>query len=113
MTDIFALTESALATISPAVPYAMAPYKGALPDLYIVHQLLNDDANQHADNVETARSYLVQVTVWCVTGLSGLPDVDTAMKSVGFRKRNERQLPQDQQTGHYGLAMEFIYQSAP
>lgn len=113
MIDIFALTESALATISPAVPYAMSPYQGTLPDLYVVHQLINDDANQHADNEETARSYLVQVTVWSVTGLSNLPDINTAMKSVGFRKRNERQLPKDQQTGHYGLAMEFIYQSAP
>lgn len=109
MTTVFERVETALGTINPAVPFAMAPYEGTLPDQYIVHQLLPSPAVEHADNSETARAYYVQVTIWSKTGLAVLPDVDTAMRNAGFQKGNERQLPKDQQSGHYGLAKDFVY----
>lgn len=110
MTTIFERVETALGTISPAVPFAMAPYEGtSLPDQYIVHQLLPSPAGDHADNVEIARTYLVQVTIWSRSGLVTIPNVDAAMIAAGFMKRDERQLPKDKQSGHFGLAKEFVY----
>lgn len=109
MTTIFERVKSALATLSPAVPFALAPYKGTLPDTYIVYQLINDTPEQEADNVETERSYTVQVTIWSKAGLVSLPDVDTVMTTAGFQKSSRRQLPQDMETTHYGLAKDYVY----
>ncbi len=110
MTTIFERVETALGTIVPAVPFALAPYEGTtLPDLYIVHQLLPSPAAQHADNKETARAYYVQITIWSRDGLAVLPDVDTAMDAAGFQKGQERQLPKDPQSKHFGLAKDFVY----
>lgn len=109
MTTIFERVDDALESFSPAVPYAMAPYKGDLPDQFIVYQLLPSSAEQHADNEETERSYSIQVTIWDVNGLVSLPDVDTVMKAAGFTKGDQRQLPQDPDTGHYGLATDYLY----
>jgi len=109
MTTIFERVEDALGTLSPAVDFAMAPYEGTLPDLYIVHQLIDGRPAQHADNGETERAYRVQVTVWSRSGLAALPDVNTAMTAAGFIKSNERQLPKDPNTGHYGLATDYVY----
>ena len=108
MTTIFERVDDALAAISPAVPYAMAPYKGELPDQYVVYQLIDSPPEQHADDAETERSNLVQVTIWSRSGLVSVPDVDTPMIAAGFAKSNVRQLPQDPQTGHYGLAKEYV-----
>lgn len=107
MTTIFERTDDAIATLS--VPYAMAPYKGTLPDTYIVYQLVTSPAVQHADDAEKHRSYTVQVTVWDVNGLVNLPNVDNAMSAAGFMKSDQRQLPQDTDTGHYGLATDYVY----
>lgn len=109
MTTIFERVETALGTINPAVPFALAPYEGALPDQYVVHQLLPSPAVEHADNAETARAYSVQVTIWSKSGLVTIPDVDTAMIAAGFQKGDERQLPKDLQTGHYGLAKDYVF----
>lgn len=111
MTTIFERTETALGTLSPAVAFSLAPYEStaALPDQYVTHQLITGAPEEHADNVEVARSYLVQVTIWSRTGLVSIPNVDAAMLAAGFMKSNERQLPKDQQTGHYGLAKDYIY----
>jgi hypothetical protein len=109
MTTIFQRVETALATLDPAVPFAMSPYSGTLPALYIAHQLVDSPPEQHADDAEILRSYTVQVTIWSTAGLAVLPNVDAAMKAAGFEKGRERQLPKDQISGHYGLAKEFIY----
>jgi hypothetical protein len=109
MTTIFERVETALGTLNPAVPYALAPYKGALPDLYITHQLVVGVPEQTADDAETERAYFVQISIFSRTGLASLPEVDTAMSAAGFLKGPERQLPQDPQTGHYGLAKEFTF----
>lgn len=110
MVDIFAIAKTALDVLSPAVPFALAPYEGAtLPDRYIVYQLINDDAEDHADNSEIARMYEIQVTIWDKNGLVNLPDIDTVMLAAGFHKGRRRQLPKDPKTGHIGIAQSYIY----
>jgi hypothetical protein len=111
MPTIFERVSSALATIAPAVPYAMAPYKstGDLPAQYLAYELIDSLPDEHADNAETARSYVVQVTIWSAGGLVTIPDVDAAMVTAGFAKSSWRQLPQDPESGHYGLAKDFVY----
>lgn len=111
--SIWTITATALATLSPAVPYSVAPYKttsGALPDAFIAYQLIDGSPEQHADDAETARSYLMQVTIWDRNGLfAAATPIDTALIAAGFIKGRERQLPQDPQTGHFGLAIEYSY----
>jgi hypothetical protein len=89
VTTIFERVSTALGTINPSVPFALAPYKttGTLPDTYLSFQLIAGAPEQTADDAETERSYLIQVSIFS----------------------SERQLPQDPQTGHYGLAKEYVY----
>lgn len=107
---IFERIEAALATLNPAVPFSLAPYKGTLPSLYIVHQLIDTPVDDFFDNQSAGTLYYIQVTLWNRNGLIALPDVDSVMTAAGFMVRNKgRQLPQDQTTGHWGLAKEYIY----
>lgn len=112
MTTIFERVEAALATLSPAVPFAMGDYLGDLPDTYIVYTLIDGVPGQHADNIETIRNYRVQVSIMDVTGLVVLPNVDAVMTAAGFQKGPERPLPKDQDTSHYGLAKDYFFMSA-
>ena len=111
MTTIFERVSTALATLSPAIPFALAPYKstGALPDTFIAYQLIGSPQEQSADDAETMRSYSVQVTIWSKSGLVSIPNVDGVMVTAGFQKGDQRQIPQDPETGHFGLAKEFVY----
>jgi hypothetical protein len=109
MTTIFQRVNAALSTISPAVSHSAAPYKGDLPVAYITHQLINSPPEQHADNVEIERSYTIQISMWNKTDIPSESSVDTAMLVAGFMKGDVRQLPQDPQTHHYGLAIEYFY----
>jgi hypothetical protein len=111
MTTIFERVETALGTINPAVPFAMAPYKssGDLPDQYMAYQMIAGEPEQHADDSETERSYIIQVSVFSHSGLASLPGVDAAMLAAGFEKSSSRSLPQDAGTGHYGLALDYVY----
>ena len=72
MTTIFARVNNALATLSPAIPFAMVPYLGDLPATFISYQLISGTLEQAADNVETERSYRVQVNVCSTSGLNSL-----------------------------------------
>jgi len=109
---IFAIVDEALGTLDD-VPYAEDIYLletgETLPDLFLVSTLVSGVPEQHADDDETARSYRVQISVYSRSGLVGLPDVDGAMKTAGFVKGAERELPYDQETGHFGLALDYIY----
>lgn len=111
MTTIFERVTTALNTLSPAVPFALAPYKstGVLPDQYIAYQLIDSSPEQAADNAEAERSHLVQISIWSKSGLVSLPNVDAVMLAAGFQKGPFRQLPQDAETGHYGLAKDYLY----
>ena len=82
MTTIFEQVETALGTISPAVSFASAPYKGTLPDAYITHQLINSSPEQHADNEETERSYTIQLNFWDKANIPSTASADAAMLSL-------------------------------
>jgi Cu/Ag efflux pump CusA len=112
MTSIFERVSNALAALTPAVPYGLAPYlsaDGTLPDTFLAYQLVASPPEQHADDAETERSYLIQVSIYSRSGLSSLPDVDGVMTAAGFQKGNSRQLLKDPETGHFGLAKEYRY----
>jgi hypothetical protein len=109
MTTIFERVTTALNTISPAVPFALAPYKGTLPGTFMAYQMIAGAPEQSADGSETERSYTVQISIYKTAGLISLPDTDSAMIAAGFQKGNERQLPQDPETGHFGIAKEYHY----
>lgn len=111
MTTIFERAETAIATLS--VPYANQVYLvqsgAALPDQFIVFFLVSSSPAQQANDVETLRGNRVQVSVYDRAGLQGLPDVDTAMTAAGFVRSNKSQLPFNQETRHFGLALEYTY----
>lgn len=107
---IFADINNALSTLSPAVPFAGGMYQGVagvLPDLYITYPLVIGTPIQHADDAETVRKNLVQISIFNRAGLESLPDVNTAMLAAGFMAGAVRMMPFDQQTGHFHLVLEF------
>lgn len=112
MTTIFAIVEGALSTLSPAVPFAMDVFltaAGELPDTYITYIDVSAVPAQHADNVETHRSFRIQLSIFSRSGLASLPNVDAAMLAAGFTLGPERQLPYDEGTHHFGLAKDYFY----
>jgi len=111
MSNIFELTNNTLATLSPAVPFAMDDLIGSLPDTYVVYKLIDGVGTDHADNIEIARVYRVQVSIMNKAGLASLPDVDSVMVAAGFMKGPERALLKDSTTSHYGLAKDYFYQT--
>jgi hypothetical protein len=92
------------------VPYGMGTYlcDGDLPDQYMTYSMISGVPAQHADDAETQRIHRVQVSIYDRNGLADLPDVDAAMLAAGFEKGPERQLPRDDETGHYGLAKDYF-----
>lgn len=84
---------------------------GQLPDEYIVYQLISSPPIVHADNYETIRIYRVQVAFYSRSGLSLLPDISGAMVDAGFSRSSIRELPYNQETRHFGLALDFLYTS--
>ena len=108
MTTVFEEVSSALDTLG--VPYGMGTYisDGELPDQYMVYSLIDGVPSQHANDEETLRTYRVQVSIYDRNGLADLPDVDVAMLAAGFMKGPERQLPRDDESGHYGLAKDYF-----
>lgn len=107
---IYTLVANALSGLS--VPYAAVIFQtetpGApLPDLFLVSSVISDVPEESADDEEQSRFYRVQISVYNRAGLTGLPNVDSAMKAQGFKKSNRRELPFDHETGHFGLALEY------
>ena len=109
MPNIFEITNTALAAISPPVTFAMDELIGTLPDTYIVYTLIDGVPEDHADNVEIARTYRIQVSIMNKDGLASLPNVDTPMLAAGFVLGPERELPKDSTTSHYGLAKDYFF----
>jgi aminoglycoside phosphotransferase (APT) family kinase protein len=106
----FAAVETALATLG--VPFACGRYVTAsgsgLPDTFMVYSLVSSVPALHADNTERERWERVQVAVYSRAGLASLPDVDGAMTAAGFQRGAARQLPYDEASGHYGLALDYV-----
>ncbi len=80
-----------------------------LPDLYLVYFLVAGVPVQHADDREVSREQTVQVSCYSRGGLANLPDVTGAMLAAGFTAGPSRELPYNQATQHFGLALDFDY----
>ncbi len=110
---IFELVEDALSML--AVPFAadkMIMDTGQeLPDLFMTYRLISSPPVAHADDRETLRSWRVQVSIYSRDGLNALPNVAGAMTDFGFSKSNIAQISKSADTGHYGMAMDFIFTS--
>lgn len=94
------------------VPVCAGAWTGTtktIPATYVVYSLVVSVPEAHADDREALRSYQVQVSVYSRAGLVGLPDIDSAMIAAGFVPGAQRELPFDQQTRHYGIALEYEY----
>ena len=108
--NIYELVDDVLDGLS--VPYAAVQFLTAspsipLPDLFLVSTIITNMPEETADDEEVSRFYRVQISVYNRSGLTGLPDVDAAMKAAGFKKSDRRELPIDRETGHYGLALDY------
>lgn len=80
-----------------------------LPDSYIVYFMVDDPAEQHADNVEKLRQYRMQVSYYSRSGLVSMPDIVGAMLAAGFTRLPGRELPYNPDTRHFGIALDFAY----
>lgn len=108
---IWATVKAALTPLS--LPMAAGTYvaatSAALPDTYLVYNVVDMMPAQRADDIEKERDYLVQVSVYQRSGLAGLPDVIGAMTTGGFIFVAGRQLDYDADTRHFGAAFDFEY----
>jgi hypothetical protein len=85
---------------------------GALPDAFIVYSLVSSTPTQHADDAENLRMYRVQVSYFDKSGMVAMPGIKTAMVAAGFTASNATTIPYSEQTGHHGLALEYLYQES-
>lgn len=110
---VWELTDLALSGIG--VPYAansMVLKTGDdLPDVFIVYQLISSPPIAHAENIEIMRYYRMQLSIFSRNGLANIPNVTARMVSAGFTRGPITELPYNGETGHFGLAFEFIYTS--
>jgi len=108
---IWERAKAALTTLSvPLAEGVYIPASGTVrPDTYIVFSTLPTVPLQHADNEEKLRDHLVQVSIWSKNGLVNLPDVEGAMKAAGFTYVTSRELPYEDDTRYFGLAIDFDY----
>lgn len=110
-TTIWERINTALTGLS--LPMAASVYISAtpesLPDEYLVYFLISDPPEQHADNVEKAKSYHVQISYYNRAGLAAAPDITGAMIAAGFTRAPSREIPYNELTRHFGLAFEFWY----
>lgn len=106
---IWERVKAALTSLSvPMAANVYIPASGTdWPDTYIVYFTLPSVPLQHADNEEKLRDHLVQVSIWSRSGLVNLPDVEGAMKAAGFTFVTQRELPYEEDTRYYGLAIDF------
>lgn len=108
---IWERVKSALSSLPiPVVESVYIPTSGGnYPDAFIVYFLVSAPPDQHADNIETLTEYLVQVSYYDKAGLVNMPDIDGLMKTAGFTAGNRVEIPYNQTTRHFCLAMEFSY----
>jgi hypothetical protein len=112
MTTIWERTETALTPLAlpmGAGTYLAATPGGSLPDTYLVYFVVDILPEQHADDAETLRSELVQVSIYNRNGLASLPDVIGAMTTAGVMFVGGRQIEYDMETRHHGIAYDFEY----
>src|SRR3972149_2628058 len=111
MATIRELTQTALATLSLPVQagqYLADTPGGNLPDTYLVHKMVDILPEQHADDAETLRNWLVQGNVYSRADPSQI-NVIGAMHTAGFTFVDERDLDPDTESGHSVIAYDFEY----
>ena len=110
-TTIWARISTALAGLSQ--PKAAGVYIAAtaaeLPAEYLVYFLISAPPQQHADDTEKSRLQHVQISYFNRAGLAGMPAIAGAMTAAGFTRGPMRELPYNDQTRHFGLALEFWF----
>jgi len=79
------------------------------PDTYLVYQMISNPAVQDADDEEFLRGYRVQVSYYSRSGLAVVPDIDGAMKTAGFTRLPGRELPYNEKSRHFGLALDYFF----
>lgn len=108
--NIWGLVETAISGMG--IKYAADKFKAEsgdpLPDEFIVYFLVSAPPDSFADDVESQRSYKVQVNYFNRAGLGSMPDIDSAMQAQGFIKGNLIPLPVDPDSGHFGLGTEYV-----
>lgn len=113
--SIWSITAAALASLAPlpvSAGQALIASGSQLPDEYAVYFLVASTPELAADDVEKERSYRMQVSYFNRAGLGAVPDIDGAMVAAGFTRGPQREIPYDQTTGHYGLALDYYYDEA-
>lgn len=112
MSTVWEMTNTALAGLG--IPLAASSYLAAtpgadLPAQYLTYQTIDMTPEAHADDEETLRNELVQVTVRSRSSLANLPDVIGAMTAAGFFFAGGREIPFDFESRHFGIAFDFEY----
>jgi hypothetical protein len=96
----------------PLAASAWLPDSGAdIPASYLAYFVVSSPPEQAADNVETLRSWSVQVSYFSKTGFSSaqLAALNAAMTGAGFTRSSIHELPYDTNTRHFGLALEYVF----
>jgi hypothetical protein len=111
MSTIWEVTEDALdgLGVTVAANALVLASETARPDAYIVYQVISSPPRLHADDAETLRSWTMQVSYYDRAGLVSMPDIQGAMEAAGFTSGSFRELPYNQLTRHYGMALDFHY----
>lgn len=81
----------------------------SFPDDFMTYTLVSNTPELEADDVLKVRSYRVQVSYFSRNGLNGMPDIDSVMTAAGFTIGPATEIPYNQTTGHFGLALEYVY----
>jgi hypothetical protein len=111
MSNIFDDANATLVSLN--VPYAYKVYLPEtgveLPNTFLTYFLITDVPVQFADNQMTEERNHIQVSVYSRTGFTGnlLDRIHAAMESAGFMRGPVTDLPFDQVTRHFGLALEY------
>ncbi len=111
MTTIWERVYTALTPLS--IPMAEGIYRvdtgGAIPNTYISYFVFSIDPVQHADNAEITRAEAVQVSIYKLNTLIGLPDVIGTMIAGGFTFIGGREIEPGLTDDHKGIAFDFEY----
>lgn len=84
--------------------------KEPLPDQYVTFQVITAVPERFVDDGEVVRSYLVQINCWSRFGFQSFPDVEVAMVAAGFSFQASRDMKFEDDSGHYGHSMDFIFE---
>lgn len=108
---IHAQVKTALSTLSiPVYANSLVLATGTeIPEEFCTYFLLASTPAENADDAETARLKVIQISYFNKAGLETIPDIVGLMEAAGFIRGPETELPLDEKSGHYGLAMEFDY----